>query len=224
MQFIFFQNAGNEIIEFDGEIYNYIFKVRRHKINEIVNIRSSVVEHSEILYKYKIIEINKRSAKLELIDRHENFEIRDKKIVAGWCITDSQTIEKNLPALNELGVDILYLIKCQFSQGDFRADFDRYSRILQSSSMQCGRYDFIKIYEIESINKFIELFPDSIAIDFSENKLSEIKNINNISLIIGPEGGFHANERESFKNICGLNSKYILKSSTAIISAVSKIL
>lgn len=224
MQFIFFKDGGKNLIEINGEIYNHIFKSRRHKSNEPIYIRSQ--NNFKNLYKYNIKDINRRTAILELDSFVENFAERKREIILGWCKTDSQTVEKILPVLNELGIDILYLIDCKFSQGDFKTDFDRYSRILENSSMQSGRYDYIIIKEAKSINEFLELFPETVAIDFSDEKLSEniYKNNKNIYMVIGPEGGFHVDEQKNFKTICGLNSPYILKSSTAIITAIAKIL
>ena len=40
MQFIHHINAGNSTLEIDKELHKYIFKVRRHNINENIYFRN----------------------------------------------------------------------------------------------------------------------------------------------------------------------------------------
>jgi len=220
MQFLFCESGGDEEILLKGEVYNYIFKVRRHRSTENLFIRN--VNNSKILYEYEIRDIDRRKAKLVLKKSQENFLVPDKNISLGWCVVDSKTIEKTLPMINELGVQDIYFIYCDFSQKDIKLDFQRFDKILQNSSMQSGRFNTVNLHLIDNINQFLEKFPETVAIDFSDKKIENIDK-KDVSILIGAEGGFSESERAIFTNVRGLKSPYILKSQTAVISVINLI-
>jgi len=220
MQFIFCEESGKDIILLKGEIYNYIFKVRRQKSSEILYFRDP--KSPKTIYEYSVESIDRRKAELKLIKSAENFINSEKDITLGWCVVDIKTIEKTLPMINELGVKNIYFIYCQYSQKDIKLDFERLNKILQNSSMQSGRYNITNLYISDSLDSFLEDFPETIAIDFSKEKLVSV-NKENVSILVGAEGGFSEDEREKFQTVKGLKSVYILKSQTAVISAISLI-
>jgi 16S rRNA (uracil1498-N3)-methyltransferase len=79
-------------------------------------------------------------------------------------------------------------------------------------------------YEIlASVKEYLEAYPKSAIIDFSENYLSENSELQ--SFLVGPEGGFSESERREFKNreIYGLKSSNILKSETALVGICAKL-
>ncbi|XPV54809.1 MAG: hypothetical protein ACNI3H_07545 [Halarcobacter ebronensis] len=53
-----------------------------------------------------------------------------------WCIVDPKTIEKELPYLNELGVRKITFISCDYSQKNFKLNFEKLEKILVNSSSQ----------------------------------------------------------------------------------------
>ncbi len=218
MQFIYLDRGGEESLQIDGDEYNYLFKVRRHKKDRPLFIRDR--NKPEMLYQYSIENIDRRRASLKLISATKSCERPKKNLTVGWCVVDSKTIEKTLPMINELGVTEVVFIYCQYSQKDIEIDFERFSRVLESSSMQSGRFDTPKLRVLNSVAQFLLEFPNSIAIDFSEEKLKSCQK-DSISLLVGAEGGFSEKERESFQRVAGLTSPYILRSQTALISAIS---
>jgi 16S rRNA (uracil1498-N3)-methyltransferase len=220
LQFVFCEKAGDENIILKGEIYNYLFKVRRHKSHHKIFMRNP--ESPKILYKYSIKTLDRRKAELILENSEEVFEVPQKLISVGWCVVDSKTIEKTLPMINELGVQNIYFIFCEYSQRDIKLDFSRFEKILQNSSMQSGRFDIVKLHLSKSLEEFFNLFPETVVIDFSKDKLEKLEQ-KDVSILVGAEGGFSENERETFKIVKGLSSPYILKSQTALISAISLI-
>jgi 16S rRNA (uracil1498-N3)-methyltransferase len=221
LQFIYLKDGGKDEVQIEGELYTHLFKSRRHKSKDFLFIRNS--EEPKFIYKYSISEINRRSATLKLEDGSIDFKNPEKEITLGWCMVDPKTVEKTLPMLNELGVKELNLVYCKFSQRDFKADKERFQKILENSSMQNGRFDTMKIEIRDNLRDFLQIYPNTIVVDFSDDKLERVDN-EKISLLIGAEGGFSENERELFKIVKGINSPYILKSGTAIIYAVSKVL
>lgn len=222
MQFIYDKNAKNELLKIEDENYNYIVKVRRHKLDDILDFRNL---EDDFLYSYKISQIDKKSLFLNLLKKEEKIIENSKKIHLAWCVVDPKTIYENIASLNELGVDKITFVYSDFSQKNFKINFEKLEKILINSSSQCGRSSIIKLDIYKNIDTFIKDNPDTYFLDFSQTSIdSKVLDIK--TLMIGTEGGFSKRERELFnKNfVVGFSSNLILKSQTAIISATSKII
>jgi 16S rRNA (uracil1498-N3)-methyltransferase len=222
MQFTYDEFCGGNILEIKDEVYNYIIKARRHKIDDEIYFRNLKDNN---IYLYRVNNIDKKKALLDLISSEEKVLLNNKNLHLGWCVVDPKTIEKYIASLNEMGVDKITFIYSDYSQKNFKINIEKLEKILINSSCQCGRSNIIKLDVCKNIETFIKENSDTYFLDFSEisidNKKDEIK-----TLIIGCEGGFSNKEREKFNkdNIVGFNSNLILRSETAIISAGSKIL
>lgn len=222
MQFIYDKNAKNELLKIEDENYNYIVKARRHKLDDILDFRNL---EDDFLYSYKISQIDKKSLFLNLLKKEEKIIENSKKIHLAWCVVDPKTIYENIASLNELGVDKITFVYSDFSQKNFKINFEKLEKILINSSSQCGRSSIIKLDICKNVDTFIKDNPDTYFLDFSQTSIdSKVLDIK--TLMIGTEGGFSKRERELFnKNfIVGFSSNLILKSQTAIISATSKII
>lgn len=222
MQFIYDKNAKNNLLKIEDENYNYIVKARRHKLDDILDFRNL---EDDFLYSYKISQIDKKSLYLNLLKKEEKIIENSKKIHLAWCVVDPKTIYENIASLNELGVDKITFVYSDFSQKNFKINFEKLEKILINSSSQCGRSSIIKLDIYKNIDTFIKDNPDTYFLDFSQTSIdSKVLDIK--TLMIGTEGGFSKRERELFnKNfIVGFSSNLILKSQTAIISATSKII
>lgn len=222
MQFIYDKNAKNELLKIEDENYNYIVKARRHKLDDILDFRNL---EDDFLYSYKISQIDKKSLFLNLLKKEEKIIENSKKIHLAWCVVDPKTIYENISSLNELGVDKITFVYSDFSQKNFKINFEKLEKILINSSSQCGRSSIIKLDIYKNIDTFIKDNPDTYFLDFSKTSIdSKVLDIK--TLMIGTEGGFSKKERELFnKNfVVGFSSNLILKSQTAIISATSKII
>lgn len=222
MQFIYDKNAKNELLKIEDENYNYIVKARRHKLDDVLDFRNL---EDDFLYSYKISQIDKKSLFLNLLKKEEKIIENSKKIHLAWCVVDPKTIYENIASLNELGVDKITFVYSDFSQKNFKINFEKLEKILINSSSQCGRSSIIKLDIYKNIDTFIKDNPDTYFLDFSQTSIdSKVLDIK--TLMIGTEGGFSKRERELFnKNfIVGFSSNLILKSQTAIISATSKII
>ena len=222
MQFTYDEFCGTDIFEIKDEVYNYLIKARRHKIDDEIYFRNLKDDN---IYLYKINSIDKKKAYLNLVSKEEKIVINEKKLHLGWCVVDPKTVEKNITSLNEMGVNKITFIYADYSQKNFKINIEKLEKILINSSSQCGRSDIIKLEISKSLVDFIKENSDVYFLDFSticiDDKKDEIK-----TLIIGCEGGFSKNEREKFnkENIVGFNSNLILRSETAIIAAGTKIL
>ena len=222
MQFTYDEFCGTQILEIKDEVYNYLIKARRHKIDDEIYFRNL---KDNYIYLYKIDLIDKKKAILNLVLSEEKIVINEKKLHLGWCVVDPKTIEKYITSLNEMGIDKITFIYADFSQKNFKINIEKLEKILINSSSQCGRSNIIKLEVCKNLEQFIKENPQTYFLDFStisiDNKKEEIN-----TLVIGCEGGFSKNEREKFNKdfVVGFNSNLILRSETAIISASSKII
>ena len=222
MRFLFDDNAGKERLSLKGESFKYIIKVRRHQVGDELGFRKQ--ESSETLHRYKIASVDGRSAVLELISSVNEVVAASKKLHIGWCVVDSKSVEKVLPLLNELGVAKITFIYCDRSQKNFKPDFKRYERILESSMQQCGRSNIMVFDEMKNIESFINENPQTVVFDFCDEVLGDGSDIDTV--LIGSEGGLSEAERALLENqrIVRLDTPMILRSETAATAIASKIL
>ncbi len=221
MLYLYNTKAGTPQLSLDGDDHRYIFKVRRHKVDDILYLRNL---EDGLLHRYLIVHIDKHSVRLELQDSNV-LEIKAKKdLHIGWCIIDPKSIEKVLPSLNEMGIEKITFIYCKRSQKSFKIDFKRLEKILLNSSQQSGRSEIMKLEISENIESFLTQNPQSMMLNFSENKLTKESNIDTI--VIGCEGGFHEDEVTLFMadKIIGFDTPLVLKSESAVCAVASKIL
>ena len=222
MQFTYDEFCGGNILEIKDEIYNYLIKARRHKIDDEIYFRNLKDNN---LYLYRLNDIDRKKAILDLISSEEKTLLNEKSLHLGWSVVDPKTVEKYIASLNEMGVDKITFIYSDYSQKNFKVNIEKLEKILINSSCQCGRSNIIKLDVCKNIDTFMKQNDNVFFLDFSnvsiDKKCDEIK-----TLVIGCEGGFSNKERETFNkdNIVGFNSNLILRSETAIISAASKIL
>lgn len=222
MQFTYDEFCGTDILEIKDDVYNYLIKARRHKIDDEIYFRNLKDNN---IYLYKINNIDKKRAILNLISSEEKILLNERKLHLGWCVVDPKTVEKYIASLNEMGVEKITFIYADYSQKNFKINIEKLEKILINSSSQCGRSNIIKLEVSQNIEQFIKENEDAYFLDFStvciDDKKDEIKTI-----IIGCEGGFSKKEREKFniENVVGFNSNLILRSETAIVSAGTKIL
>ena len=222
MRFLFDEAAGQERLTLKGEAFKYIIKVRRHQTGDELGFRNP--KDSERLYRYEIMTVDGRTAVLELRSQAREAVKAEKRFHIGWCVVESKSVEKVLPLLNELGVAKITFIYCDRSQKNFKADFRRYERILESSMQQCGRSEMMVLDEQKDIESFIAENPETVVFDFCEDVLGEGSGIETV--LIGSEGGFSEAERKllSTQRMVRLDTPMILRSETAATAIASKIL
>jgi len=222
MQFSYHENASDTTLNINNDTYKYLIKARRHKIDDEIYFRNL---KDDFIYLYRLDTIGRKDASLTLIEKEEKIIENDKKLHLAWCMVDPKTVEKYIASLNELGVDKITFIYCEYSQKNFKINIEKLNRILYNSSSQCGRSSIIKFEVCDSLEDFLQKNPDSYFLDFSKTNI-ETKKDDIKTLIIGCEGGFSDDERISFdkEKVVGFTSSLILRSETAIVSASSKIL
>ncbi|RLA60750.1 MAG: 16S rRNA (uracil(1498)-N(3))-methyltransferase [Epsilonproteobacteria bacterium] len=221
MLYLYHKDASSSQITLVGDEHRYIFKVRRHKLEDTLYLRNL---EDALLHTYIITHIDKHSVIMELKESIA-LNVEAKKVLhIAWCIIDPKNVEKVLPSLNELGVDKITFIYCQRSQKSFSLDFKRLKKILLNSSQQSGRSQMMTLEMSDSLEMFLKENPQAKILHFSDNKLKEKTDIDTI--VIGCEGGFSKEEIDLFdsNNTIGLDTPLVLKSESAICAVASKIL
>jgi len=221
MQFTYHKDSGKDFLTIDSELHKYLFKVRRHNIEENLFFRN--LEDNNI-YEYKVDNIKRRETLLSLVSSKELKIEPKKELHIGWCIIDFKSIEKVIASLNELGVTKITFINCQYSQKQYKINYEKLHKLLINSSQQSGRSSIIEIDSCDSLDDFIEQYPESYMFNFSKNSIDDKKD-DIKTIIIGCEGGFSNDEVEKFNSskIVGIDSNLILRSETAAITVASKI-
>jgi len=220
--YILLDEMPQEFLTLKGETFKYLIKVRRHIEGDFINFRSKA--QIEILYQYKITAIEARVLKLEQISFKEELVKPKKSLHIGWCIIDTKSIEKVLPSLSEIGVEKISFINCDRSQKNFKPDYKRFQRILETSMQQSGRSSYIEFDNFKNIADFIEAFPHAKVFDFTEKTLDDYSDINTV--LIGCEGGFSHAEKEFLKSqdVFRLDTPMVLRSESAVVAVASKII
>ena len=221
MQFAYHSEAGVALLRVDIREYEHLFKVRRMGVGSVMVWRNLEDNYA---YEYRLTQMGKKEALWELQQSQEVSVLPLKSLQIGWCMIDPKIIEKTLPMLNELGVEKISFVYAAFSQKNHKLDYERMKRILINSSQQCGRTRLMILEEYASLKAYLEAYPQSVIIDFSETKLVSTEAVQ--SCLIGPEGGFSDKEREMVQShkILGLTCNTILRSETAVVSVCAKIL
>lgn len=222
MIYLLGEDAGKEDIFLKGEQHKYLIKVRRHKEGDILTLRNE--KDLSIAYMYEIISIDPRALHVRLLESKEDKVEASKNLHVGWCVIDTNSVEKVLPMLNELGVKKISFIYCDRSQKNFKPDFNRFNRILQSSSSQCGRTDMMEFELLKNVDEFTKKYPDTVVFDFCDTVLQGDEKFS--SILIGSEGGFSENEKKLLQKqlVYRLDSPMVLRSETAVVAVASKML
>ncbi|KQH15788.1 16S rRNA methyltransferase, partial [Campylobacter coli] len=187
------------------------------KENEILSLRNL---EDDFIYEYKISNLDRNSCLLYFLHKHFKSHPQSELDLA-LAVIDTKILEKTLPFLNELGVKKLHLVFTEFSQRNFKLDFERLEKIIISSCEQCGRSHKMQIQSYKNIQEFSKVFPDAVLVDF-EGKVKEFDKTR--LYFIGPEGGFSPKEKQMFKEKICLKVPNILRSQSAAIAVAAKIL
>jgi 16S rRNA (uracil1498-N3)-methyltransferase len=219
MQYLYHENANEQKITISGENHKYLFKVRRFEVGKIIDLRNLV---DDTLYSYKIEDIGKKEATLDLVEAKKDLNTKSKSVHLLWCIIDPKVIYTTLPMLNQIGVEKITFLYCQRSQKSFKIDLNRAKRILINSSQQCGRVTLMDLEILDGLKSAIESYDEFDVMDFGGDlEWGEVSRV-----LIGCEGGFSSDEKKILKKHrkIGLKTSNIVKSETATLIFSTKTL
>ena len=212
-------------LKIEGDNFHHCITVLKHKIGDNIVI----FDNTENEYHCKIIGIKKTHFLVEiqyLIPKKE----AKPEIHVYQCIPKGKAIEDIIEKSVELGVSTLVPVVSERTIKKSKEVKKRWLDIIESATKQCGRNDFMKISEPIPFFEIFENDKSDLNIIFYENSENRIHNcsfrtkeIEEISIVIGPEGGFSEKEISMAKTNDFIDislGNTVLKSTTALILGV----
>lgn len=212
-------------LKIEGDNFHHCITVLKHKIGDNIVI----FDNTENEYHCKIIGIKKTHFLVEiqyLIPKKE----AEPEIHVYQCIPKGKVIEDIIEKSVELGVSTLVPVVSERTIKKSKEVKKRWLDIIESATKQCGRNDFMKISEPIPFFEIFENDKSDLNIIFYENSENRIHNcsfrtkeIEEISIVIGPEGGFSEKEISMAKTNDFIDislGNTVLKSTTALILGV----
>lgn len=179
----------------------------------------------------RIMSLNPFSAKVVNIEKTNNI-VEPYPITCFMGIIKKQNFELAVQKLNELNIKKIVPIYFNYSQGNYELNKSRLEKIIFESKKQCNRSIDLIIEDpitfddlVSQLNNYkynFLAYEKNTDKKLDYNSLDILKN-DNISFLIGPEGGFSEKEILFLKSHCiGLKlTNTILKSETASIYLAS---
>lgn len=218
--------SSEQFIIENGE-HNHLKNVLRLKVHDEI----ICVINDEYDYVCKIINIEKSFTICVLLKKIKNIANPKKTVTVFQALTKKDNMNLIVQKLNELGVMYLYPFESEFTTVKDRLNKQqKLQEVAFQSSKQCGRSISITVHQVLTFNELLAKLSSYKTIVFANEKegcvtlhstFTNIKNNDNIALIVGSEGGFSTEEIKALKKINGLISvslgKRILRAETATI-------
>ncbi|RUM57159.1 MAG: hypothetical protein DSY60_05320 [Persephonella sp.] len=204
-------------------------KVRRIKLNEIIEVNTL----DGNVYLGKVIEINKKFLKAEILEKLNVEESKSSITLYQLMPNKLSKIDDIIEPISELGVDKFVPVIGKFSsvkEKDILKKFPKWEKKALNSIKQCKRAFPVKIekpVKIKDINASSEF--NIVFYEKERNKrLKDFldKSFQSVSVVIGGEGGFAEDEIKSLKEkgfITLSLGKNILRMETALITAIAQV-
>lgn len=217
----------NEQFEIRGEEAKHIF-VLRHNIGDVIEINDK---------KCEIVEINKQSVTCSVIGSATIKGVPNVKITLFQALLKADKMEYVIQKAVELGVSKIVPfssknVVVKLDEKDKIKKLERYNKISREASKQCGRSDIVEVCNIKSFSDLLEDIKEYkkciVAYENETNNLKEFlkenKDIAEVAIIIGAEGGFDPEEIDALiENGCisvSLGDR-ILRAETASLNLIS---
>ena len=201
-RFYVLQPLGEEVVIDDVSKINQWLKVFRYKTNDLIILFNG----NGFDIHYSIISISTKVCTLIRMKETPSY-IPSRKISLCLSLIKKDAFELVVQKATEIGVKTITPVISSRSL-DKNLNLKRLNVITIEASEQCGRGDVVNINEPVKLSKAIDSIPtDAVSIFlekdgvlFQNNTIqSNIKNSSNISIFIGPEGGWTEEEVVSFK-------------------------
>lgn len=225
--------SGKVIIQ-DKENFNHIVKSLRIKIGE----KLLLIDENQIQYETNVLEIENKKLIVEVSKSYKSNRKLDFNLYLAQSPLRSDAQNFIVEKATELGVEGVYPTytdNCALNKNVVEKKIQKWQRIMYEASKQCERAYVPKCYDITDLqtvinsgNKIIAFCERSADMTLREYcQKNSIKKDDNLTVIIGPEGGFSQNEFELFKqnNVAMLTlGDLILKAETAVVVALGNII
>ena len=203
---------------------HYIINVMRLKRGSILNLFNNKGEwESEIVF------LDKDRVEVKFLNKVKESQ-KKNKIELAICLVKKNPMEIILQKATELGVSKIIPIISERTEVK-ELNYDRAKKITIEATEQSNQILPPEILEAVKLKDFLKNLDQTTNLLFGDVNLKDnmsiekLKNLKSLSILIGPEGDFSPSEREfilSFSQVVTFTiSKNILRSDTAVISAIS---
>lgn len=228
--FVNISDISNNKVLLSGEEHNHLKNVLR--LNKGAQV--CVVCGDEYNYNCEVVEVNKNNSLLKVNSKTLNTANPKVNLTAFVALIKNDKLNLIIQKLTELGVTNIIPFESKYTIiKDNKLKHEKLQVISNQSIKQCGRsipakiYPTINISQIDCKNYDLVLFANESEKNVKISDVILNKNLNNMALIIGPEGGFTTEEKAMLiKN--GAKSvtlcSRILRAETAAIMLTSLVL
>ena len=203
---------------------HYVVNVMRLKRGSIINFFNIEGEwESEIVF------LEKERVEVKFLKKVKEPQ-KKNKIELAICLVKKNPMEIILQKATELGVSKIIPIISERTEVK-ELNYDRAKKIVIEATEQSNQMFPPEILKVVKLKDFLKNLDQTTKLLFgdvnSKDNLSieKFKNLKSLTILIGPEGDFSPSEREfilSFSQVVPFTiSKNILRSDTAVISAIS---
>ena len=205
---------------------HYIVNVLRLKRGSEINFFNRNGE-----WKSEVIFLNKDRVEVKFLNKTKS-PTSSSKINLAICLVKKNPMDNILQKATELGVGKIIPIVSERTEVK-ELNYDRAKKIVIEATEQSNQLVPPEISEVIKLKDFLKNFDNTSILLFadvnSKDKLKaeDFKDKKNFSILIGPEGDFSPKERETILGNTAVKpftlSRNILRSDTAVISAISLI-
>ena len=182
------------------ELSHRITNVLRMKNDEKLSVFNNIREYEACL------SIDGKKVSINLIEELPRVKCQNKVCIA-VSVINMKLMDMIIQKSVELGATDFYPVYTKRSQyKNVDKKIDHWNKIIISATEQCGRLMMMKIHEPSNLEDFINQHDNKACYllnpegdKFSSNDFYQ----NDITVFIGPEGGFEDNELISFSKIIG---------------------
>lgn len=230
------KKASNAFLSYNCYMQQFFYN-NKLNTNDIIRLNDDVLYHlKKVLrkgsdYTFRLVDIDGKIFHCHLIDDNncvvdkyldENNEL-DINITCILSLIKSDKLELCIQKLTELGVNRIVLYDSIRSVMKIKDEkkLSRFEKIALEAAQQSHRNRIPEIKYIRSVKDMKQYMSEDNYICYeSEDNIVNIEVANDITFVIGPEGGFELNE---YNNICELGfksislGKRILRAETAAI-------
>ncbi len=221
-------NAGKQI-ELDDENAHYVRTVLRLKKDaEIILFNGSGGE-----YLGSIIEVSRRAVVIDIKQWNNRSVESTLSVHLGLGISRGDRMDFSVQKVVELGVNVITPLITERCQVQFKGEkksqrWVHWQKIVQHATEQSGRTQLPDLLEIDSLSTWViqqqglKVFLDPYA----EHSLADLERPTQVTLLVGPEGGFSDAERTLAKAAGFIPVRMgarILRTETAALAALSAV-
>ena len=203
---------------------HYVVNVMRLKRGSIINLFNIEGEwESEIVF------LEKERVEVKFLKKVKEPQ-KKNKIELAICLVKKNPMEIILQKATELGVSKIIPIISERTEIK-ELNYDRAKKIVIEATEQSNQMFPPEILETVKLKDFLKNLDQTTKLLFGDVNskynldIEKFKNFKSLTILIGPEGDFSPSEREfilSFSQVMPFTiSKNILRSDTAVISAIS---